>query len=366
MLLPSKPKFKRGITVRAHKRYRAYYGRNAIEKLLNAVAMIVDPENNNGKILLLADEKVFELYGARVMEVLSIADEKVYPYLIRSGESCKTQKTVDDIIDKLRKENFTRSDVLVNLGGGSVCDVGGYAACIYKRGMPYINVPTTVMAMADGAIGGKTGIDFYGSDAPEKNMLGAFYQPRVVICDTSFLDSLSDEHIKEGLAEIIKCAVIKSKRLFNGLEQKSVPLEKAIYKAAKIKASLIRGDEYEFGKRKLLAYGHTVGYAIESASNFEVTHGQAVAMGMVAECGIFEEVGLSHEISLRIESLLKSFEIDINWRKHFALDKKEEKGVFKVILADKKREGEEIMSSVPLRIGKARLIPVTISKVNTK
>ncbi len=366
MLLKSNPKFRRSLSVRAHSRYKVYTGKNVSELIPNTLAMIVNPESTNTKVLILTEERVFNLHGKKLIESLKIVDEKVIPFVLKGGEVTKSERTVFLVMEKLRKENFGRGDVIINFGGGTITDVGGFVAAVYKRGLSYINVPTTVLAMADAGLGGKTGIDFHEGKIPVKNMMGVFFQPKAVFCDTEFLDTVDEDGQREGIAEIIKCAVVKSRWLFKSLEKKSIALEKAIYKAQKIKARLIKGDEYDLDKRKLLNFGHTIGQAIESTSDFSVSHGKAVALGMLMECETYERLCLTKSIGFRLKGILKSFDIETNWKKFLRSGKKVSKDYLSATFTDKKKQDEEVPVSIPLKIGRARVMTIPIKEFAQK
>jgi len=242
------------------------------------------------------------------MQDISISCEK-----IPDKETSKSNKEATRLIQKISQLDRHRGTFIVAFGGGVVGDLAGFVASIYKRGIPYVQIPTTLLGQVDSAIGGKVAID---TDLA-KNLIGAFYQPRAVISDISFLKSLPAREIRSGFAEIIKYGIIADKNLFFFIEKNikkllkrdKTSLEYVIYKCSKIKADVVRRDEKDTkGIRAILNYGHTVGHAIEAASGYSklYTHGEAIAVGMIIAAEISNELGLLKEKELeRIESLIK-------------------------------------------------------------
>lgn len=200
------------------------------------------------------------------------------------GESAKTIGTVLDLCQQLLAQGFDRRSLLLAVGGGVVGDITGFAAAIYMRGIPYIQVPTTLLAQVDSSLGGKTGVDLPSG----KNLLGAFHQPRLVLSDLDVLTSLSSDARRDGFAEVIKAALIEDPELFSILEREGADLldtgnpllETIITKACEVKCRVVNRDEHESGLRRILNFGHTLGHALEAAANYNISHGQAVAIGM--------------------------------------------------------------------------------------
>ena len=205
---------------------------------------------------------------------------------IEPGEESKHMDVLENILYTLTESNAGKKSLLINLGGGVVCDLGGFAASIYKRGIPFINIPTSLMAMADSSIGGKNGINFAGF----KNLLGTITQPEKVYINTSFLNTLPEQHLRNGFAEILKIALIQNKAFFNQiryLKIQSTEINSTIIKkAVDLKSNIVKKDPLEKKLRKILNFGHTVGHAVESLflqNNLPLLHGQAVAIGMAVE-----------------------------------------------------------------------------------
>ena len=242
------------------------------------------------------------------LSVAGIASESI---VVPDGEASKSWPTLQDVLTRLLEINAERSTTLVALGGGVVGDVGGFAAAIYQRGMPFVQVPTTLLAQVDSSVGGKTGINH----ALGKNMIGAFHQPRAVVIDTDCLRTLPDRELCAGLAEVIKTAAIRSPAFFEWLEE-NLPrliarepdaLVHAVTASCRIKAEIVAADEREAGERALLNFGHTFGHAIEAGVGYgEWLHGEAVAAGMVLAARLSERLGtIDRADVLRLRRLLE-------------------------------------------------------------
>ena len=226
---------------------------------------------NGKRIAVITDDTVDALY----FDKLGLGDalKFVFPH----GEESKNMNTLSDILEFLAENNFTRSDVLIALGGGVVGDITGFAAAVYMRGINYIQVPTTLLAMVDSSVGGKCAVDLrYG-----KNLAGSFHQPKRVICDTSALATLPDEMYKAGMAEVIKYGVLAGISLDSDIET-------LVFDCVSVKADIVNADEFDNGTRQLLNLGHTAAHGIEALSSYTVPHGFAVAagMGMIARASV--------------------------------------------------------------------------------
>jgi 3-dehydroquinate synthase len=260
------------------------------EGVLERLPDIVQAENGVDRCVIITDANVNRLYGDMVKERLKEAAVPLDVIEIPAGESSKSMSTVLEVARQLIALKASRKSLLIALGGGVVGDLAGFVASIYKRSVPYVQIATTLVAQVDSSVGGKTGIDL-----PEgKNLLGTFYQPRAVLIDLSFLKTLSDKDFKNGLAEIIKYGIISDGAMFSLLEQKraavverQLPVMKTLVeRSCGIKAHIVEMDEQEGGLRRILNFGHTMGHALEAASDYRLTHGEAVAIGMVAAAKI--------------------------------------------------------------------------------
>lgn len=228
---------------------------------------------------IITDDHVASLYLAAIQKQLSSS----YSFIIPSGESSKTMATVLDIAGDMLKKNISRNDAVLALGGGVVGDLAGFLASVYQRGMAYVSLPTTLLAQIDSSIGGKCGVDFRLGEDLYKNEIGTFFHPDLILTDPDFLKTLPKPEYLSGMGELIKYALCFDPEMFSALEATSMSLDELMYRAIAIKARITLEDEFETGRRILLNYGHTVGHALESYYRFRVSHGIAVASGMVSE-----------------------------------------------------------------------------------
>jgi 3-dehydroquinate synthase len=239
-------------------------------------------------------------------------------FQIQDGERAKDISLAIQILETMLREGFTKSDFVVAIGGGTITDLSGFVASVYMRGVNLVNVPTTLLGMVDAALGGKNGVNFRGI----KNMIGTFYQPSLVISDLSFLETLPREELCRGLAEVIKYGITLDKNLFNYLgcyrdqilSKDSSKLEEIVYRSSLNKLSVVKEDERETkGIRIVLNFGHTIGHAIEAASNFKVHHGEAVSVGMAYEAEIARKLGYAKEgIVEELKFVLKSYGLPVS------------------------------------------------------
>lgn len=309
------------------------------------------------KYAIITDSKVRKLYGNPLLRLLQKNGIKCDIFSFPQGEKSKTISTVEKLGEEMIKAGFDRKDAIIALGGGVVGDIAGFLSAIYMRGIPYIQIPTTLLAMVDSSVGGKTGVDMKGG----KNLLGTFTQPKAVFIDQSQLNTLSQKQIRSGLAEVIKCGVIADEKFFNFIEnnlQKILELDeksinKVITESVKIKARIVEEDEKESGKRMHLNYGHTYGHAIEKNSGYKLLHGFAISIGMVIANKIAIKKGLlKEEDHKRIRELLKAAGLPIVTMK---------KPTKRDLMSDKKRQGDFINFVLPTTIGKVRIYKEKIS-----
>ena len=264
------------------------------------------------KICIVTDSNVKELYADIVKEKMEAVFSNVFLYIFEAGEENKNVTSINGLYEFLIQNHFDRQDILVALGGGVVGDMTGYAAATYLRGIDFIQVPTTLLSQTDSSIGGKTGIDFM----QYKNMVGAFYMPRLVYMNLSVLKTLPKEQLISGFGEILKHGLIKDFEYFNWLKEhydaiwnlEYEPLEEMIYRSCNIKREVVERDPKEKGERALLNFGHTVGHAIEKLSEFKLSHGCCVGLGMVAASYLSKCLGnISDEELYNIEKTLAHF-----------------------------------------------------------
>jgi len=274
---------------------------------------------------------------------------------IPAGEKYKTRKMKEYIEDKMLKFGVDRKGLVIAFGGGVVGDIGGFVAATYMRGIPFIQVPTTLLSMIDSSIGGKVAVDTpYG-----KNMIGSFYQPKAVVINVDFLKTLPSEQIKNGLAEVIKHAIIADKNFFDFLlenrndilELVNDKLEELIEVGCSIKKKVVESDEKESGLRKILNFGHTVGHAIESVSNYKILHGFAVSVGMVIEAQVSNKIGILPKEDLeKIKEILSLYGLPTSLRE-LKLKPRIISDMVRFMRSDKKSISGEIHMSLPKRIG---------------
>jgi len=328
-------------------------------QLRRSVVMIGEPLGNLPshaaveRLIIVTDETVFKLYGQSFPPVPVIR--------IASGEACKTLDTVSLIYRGLLEQEADRGSCLVAVGGGLVCDVAGFAASTYLRGIAFGCVPTTLLAQVDASVGGKNGVNFDGY----KNMIGTFNQPEFVLCDPDLLHSLPPEEIGCGLAEIVKHAAIADQGMFELLEDTAEAarrldrpvIERLICESVRIKASIVTADERESGERRKLNFGHTFGHAVERLCS--VPHGRAVAQGMAVASALSVQRGyLSEEGHQRLLKLLGRLDLPVR------LDADPQE-LLPILAKDKKRLGESIHFVLLESIGKAVVEPIDLEEIKT-
>ena len=301
------------------------------------------------KILIISDVNVSKLYIKRVKISFMRFNFRVSTFIIKPGESFKSLKTINEIYDFLSANFVSRSDIIVGLGGGVITDISGFVAATYNRGVNLINIPTTLLAQVDAAIGGKNGINLKDG----KNLVGTFYQPNMIFIDPTTLNTLNKDEWKSGIAEIIKYGCIKDKELFEMLENQDIYdiisneiINKVIYKSVKDKKFFIEKDEFDLSIRKMLNFGHTIGHALEKLCNYEtLSHGEAISIGMNIITKISEKMSLTERgTAKKICLLCKKYYLPTDY--DISFDK-----ILEVILRDKKIFNDEINFILLERIG---------------
>ena len=281
--------------------YPVTVAEGAFDRLADVVQSVAARAN---RVAVITDSEVGPRYADRVRNQLGA---KVDVFTIPSGEQHKTRDTWSRLTDDMLARGFGRDSIVVALGGGVVGDLAGFVAATYMRGIPVIQVPTTLLAMVDASVGGKTGVDTPAG----KNLVGAFHQPSAVVIDPLVLRTLPPEHMRAGFAEIVKHGVVADANYFERAStfveqwplsgQQGLPeLTDIIARSVEIKAAIVARDERESGLRKVLNFGHTIGHAIEAASDFETLHGEAVAIGLVAEARLAERIGVAKTGTARV------------------------------------------------------------------
>jgi 3-dehydroquinate synthase len=280
--------------------------------LLDQAGVLVSSVCKGKSAAIITNPKIGRLYADRLAKSLQSAGIQSTVIAIPAGERYKTLRTVAKIYEKLLDSRLDRGSIVVGLGGGVVGDVAGFVSATYLRGVDFVQVPTSLLAQVDASVGGKTGVNL----SRGKNLVGAFYQPKLVLVDTSTLTTLPKVEFRSGLAEVIKHAVIRDSNYFCFLEQNMqrikrldpTVLEPVVQRSCEIKAEVVCQDEKESGLRRILNYGHTVGHAIEALTGYtKLKHGEAVAIGMVTAALVSDELGVAEPgVVERIIGILKS------------------------------------------------------------
>jgi 3-dehydroquinate synthase len=303
----------------------------------------------NRQVIVLTDDRIQELYGSHFTSYQTI--------VIGQTEKVKTLATVDAIFEQLITHQADRSTFLLVVGGGIVCDIGGFVASIYMRGIAFGFISTTLLSQVDASVGGKNGVNFSGF----KNIIGTFNQPKFVICDPQMLTTLKPDELINGFAEIVKHTLIADKAMFHWLSQhyeKALSLdadtiEKLVFNSVSIKASIVNKDEKEQGERRKLNLGHTFGHAIEKV--FQLSHGKAVSLGLVVAARLSMEKGfLNNDEFHQIMQLLKNLKLPVE------IPDNQER-VLQALTMDKKREGALVHFILIEGIGQARIEPIELN-----
>ena len=304
------------------------------------------------KGVIVTDTNVDKLYSDTLKTSLVSAGYEISKFVFEAGEKSKNTETLVSILEFLAEKGLTRSDCVFALGGGVVGDIAGFSAAIYLRGIRFVQLPTTLLAAVDSSVGGKTGIDLSSG----KNLAGAFHQPSLVICDYSLLSTLSPEIFADGCAEVIKYGVINDRLLFELLKRGiSENIEEIIASCVANKSRIVEEDEFDNGKRQLLNLGHTVGHAIEKLSDFSVSHGSAVSIGMLIVMRAAVKLGYCKEQDLN-DLIVLLQKVGLTTSCQYSA-----KELANAALSDKKRKGDTITLAVPYSIGGTRLLKLPIS-----
>jgi len=290
--------------------------------------------------LIVTDENVFSLYEERMKNI--IKGFEYFVFTITPGEESKSIENFVKINQFLVENNFNRGDAIIAFGGGVVGDLGGYVAASYLRGIDFVAVPTTLLSMIDSSVGGKNGINFMNL----KNQIGSFYFPKYVHIDYSFLETLDERNINNGLAEIFKYSVLKDRELFDYLKSADeLDYEKIIYKSLNIKLDFVRDDERDKGKRQQLNLGHTIGHGIESLSNYQLNHGESIGIGTIYMARTAYKLGLAEDDFYK--DLIEAFK-NHNLPISYDFDTDE---ILEVLHHDKKIKNNRINIIIPTKIG---------------
>ncbi len=311
--------------------YKVYIEEGILDKACEYISSVY----KNKKVYIITDDLVSTFYLERITNILN-KKYIVHSIVIKNGEASKCFDSYVDVCKKLIELDIRRNELLIALGGGVVGDLCGFVASTIYRGVPYVQIPTSLLAQMDSSIGGKCGIDFYD----RKNIIGAFKQPLLVLIDPKTLDTLSDREFANGMAELIKHGIIGNESLFNKLLSKPKIDEEIIYESLKVKASVVMEDEFDTGKRMILNFGHTFGHIIELEYGYK--HGEAVALGMLMALRLGIDLGITPEYlysdTYKILSLYNLPTECYDYKKYLEktiYDKKNLAGVVNFILIDK-------------------------------
>ena len=300
---------------------------------------------------VISDSHVAKLYGEQLVARCHDAALPVELLEFPAGERNKTRDTWASLSDRMLGAGLGRDSAVIALGGGVVGDLAGFVAATYLRGIPCVQVPTTLLAMIDSSIGGKTGVDVPAG----KNLLGAFHQPRLVVADLDVLGSLAPPQLAAGMAEAVKHGVIADRRYFETLEREHGAvtardpdaLERVVRRSVEIKAEVVAADEWEAGRRAILNFGHTVGHAIEATAKFATLHGEAVAIGMAYEARLAEALGIAERgTAERVRGLLVRYRLPLDLPESATVD-----ALMAAMQLDKKGRDGTVRFALPRAIG---------------
>jgi 3-dehydroquinate synthase len=338
--------------------YEVHVGEDILEQLGQALT----GRFSSPRCAIISDQRVASRFGERARKSLNASGFEPVLIVVPSGEKSKSLEQVGAVCEQMIAAGLDRQSFVIGFGGGVIGDISGFVAAVYHRGIPHIQVPTTLLAMVDSSIGGKTGVN---TDAG-KNLIGAVHHPALVIDDVDLLKTLPFRELKQGIAEIIKHAIIADREMFGLLKtlpasvfqlndnaSNSSDLKQLIRRNIEIKSRVVAADELDRnGERALLNFGHTVGHAIEQAGGYrEFLHGEAISLGMVAAGSVsMKKAGLPAEQCQAIADLLQHYDLPIRLPPQFSREK-----IFQALPLDKKFEGGKIRFVVTPAIGSARL-----------
>ncbi len=318
--------------------------RNLIQEAAERCLAVFSPT----RVHIVTDTHVAPLYLDPLAKQFALP---VTTTVIPAGEAHKRLSTVEGIYHDLLSAGMTRRDLIIALGGGVTGDITGFAASSYLRGLPLCQIPTTLLAQVDSSVGGKTGVDL-----PEgKNLVGAFYQPRLVLIDPGLLSTLPAETYADGMAEVIKYGCIANREILDMISREEI--DAVIYECVKIKRDIVEKDEHDTGLRMILNFGHTIGHACEKLENYAgLTHGQAVAVGMVAAMRLSNEMGAPKDLSAPLTKLLEKYNLPTALRH-------EREQIYHALLSDKKKFGSTVNFILVREFGSAEIVPIEATRL---
>ena len=330
------------VTVSASKTYDILIGSGILKEL----GVRVQSLGKAQKVCLVSETSVFPLWGEAALSSLKDAGFDVCSYVFPAGEESKNGENLLKLLNFLAENGLTRSDILVALGGGVTGDLAGFAASCFLRGIRFVQVPTTLLAAVDSSVGGKTAVDLPAG----KNLAGAFWQPSLVICDTDTLDTLPVDIFRDGCAEVIKYGILYDPKLFSHLEEKGLDFDReaVITRCVELKRDVVMEDEFDTGARMKLNLGHTIGHGVEARSNFTLSHGKSVAIGMAIVCRASRCPDTP-----RILAILQKFGLPVTTDESV-------QDIYNYTLSDKKRSGDTVRLIIPRRIGDCAIVPTPV------
>ncbi len=339
------------VRVSASKEYNVHIGSGFLDSVGEMLAEI----KKSCRAVIVSDDTVFGLYGERVKKSLANSGYSVCEFVFPHGEESKSLENFGKIQEFCAENSITRTDLFIALGGGVTGDLTGFAAASYLRGVDFVQIPTTVLSMVDSSVGGKTAVNLNAG----KNLCGAFYQPIAVYADCETLNTLPEEIFNEGCAEVIKYGMILDGEFLTFLKNNSIKenIEYVIKRCVEIKRDVVDRDEFENGERKLLNFGHTIGHAIEKCSNLTVSHGNAVAMGMVIATQGAYKTGLANEdFTEMLIEILKANSLPTKCG--FTAEE-----LYKASLSDKKRSLDTISLIIPEKYGLCKIEKISVNEL---
>ncbi len=310
--------------------------------LLDSLGPVLSARGLRGTVALISDSNVIEHHGERVFRSLALSGFEVRPVRVPAGEESKTLEMAGGLYEQLVQGGLERSGVIVALGGGVIGDLSGFVAATYLRGVPWVNCATSLLAMVDASLGGKTGVDLPSG----KNLVGAFHPPLLTVSDLTTLHTLPEREFQAGLAEVIKAGLIGDAELFEMIESGSTEVQEIIRRSIKVKVDVVREDPFERGRRAALNLGHTIGHGLEAASQFLLRHGEAIGIGLIAEAKIAERLNLaSRGLSEHIEAVIAKVGLPTRYA-YLETD-----AIVRLMRSDKKKQLGRLKFALPRGIG---------------
>ena len=335
------------VTVTASKTYEVKIGSGLLANLAEEVKQVTKAKS----FCVVSDSHVFPLYGDTVCNSLKRAGFNCVNFVFPAGEQSKNGMIWLELLEFLARNRLTRSDCIIALGGGVVGDLTGFAAASYLRGIDYIQIPTPLLAAVDSSVGGKTAIDLEAG----KNLAGAFWQPRLVLCDTDTLKTLPQDIFRDGCAEVIKYGVLYDPGLFETLVDAGLDFDReaVIARCVEMKRDVVMEDEFDTGMRMKLNLGHTIGHGVEASSGFTLSHGKSVAIGIA----IVSRASHCPDND-RIIGILKQFDLPVT-------TETDADTLFRYALSDKKRSGGTVNLIIPRTIGNCEIVPTPVEQIKS-